>query len=74
MPEQGQIFVGFKPIIFFPYFIKEIEVESNEFVNGEKWRREKFGWQDRYGIFSYSHCTLFVAKDKDVSHASQEPP
>ena len=35
MPDHAHIFVGFKPIIFIPDFIKEIKVESNEFVNGK---------------------------------------
>ena len=58
MPDHAHIFIGFKPIIFIPDFIKEIKVESNEFVNGKKWGREKFGWQDGYGVFSYSHSHI----------------
>jgi hypothetical protein len=32
-------------------FIKEIKVESNEFVNDKKWISGKFSWQEGYGVF-----------------------
>jgi hypothetical protein len=30
-------------------------VESNEFINGKKWVKGNFSWQEGYGVFSYSH-------------------
>ena len=58
MPDHAHIFIGFQPIILISNFIKEIKVESNEFVNDKKWRREKFTWQEGYGVFSYSHSHI----------------
>ncbi|MEP6746175.1 MAG: IS200/IS605 family transposase [Bacteroidota bacterium] len=58
MPDHTHIFVGVKPIIFIPYFIKEIKVESNIFINEKKWTNKKFSWQDGYGVFSYSHSHI----------------
>lgn len=58
MPDHAHIFVGFKPTIFIPDFIKEIKVESNEFINGKKWFKPKFNWQEGYGVFSYSHSHI----------------
>ncbi len=58
MPYHAHIFIGFKPIIFIPDFIKEIKVESNDFVNDKKWCKHKFEWQNGYGIFSYSHSHI----------------
>jgi REP element-mobilizing transposase RayT len=54
MPDHIHIFVGFKPVMSISDFIKEIKVESNEFINSKKWVKGKFGWQEGYGVFSYS--------------------
>ena len=58
MPEHTHLFVGFKPVISISDFMKEIKVESNEFINGKKWTLGKFAWQDGYGVFSYSHSHI----------------
>ena len=58
MPDHTHIFVGFKPVIFIPDFVKEIKVESNEFITNKKWVKGKFNWQDGYGVFSYSHSHI----------------
>ena len=55
MPDHTHLFVGFKPSVLISDFIKEIKVESNEFIAGKRWVREKFNWQEGYGVFSYSH-------------------
>ena len=39
-------------------FIKEIKVESNEFIASKRWLRSKFSWQEGYGVFSYSHSHI----------------
>ncbi|MDP9230498.1 MAG: transposase [Bacteroidota bacterium] len=33
MPDHAHIFVGFKPIVLISDFVKEVKVESNEFIN-----------------------------------------
>jgi REP element-mobilizing transposase RayT len=58
MPDHTHFFVGFKPTILIPDFVKEIKVESNEFITNKKWTRGKFNWQDGYGVFSYSHSHI----------------
>ena len=58
MPDHTHLFVGLKPIVFIPDFIKEIKVETNEFVNQKKWNCGQFAWQDGYGVFSYSHSHI----------------
>lgn len=58
MPDHAHIFVGFKPVILISDFVKEIKVESNEFVNNKKWTKGKFNWQEGYGVFSYSHSHI----------------
>ena len=58
MPDHTHIFVGFKPVLAIPDFIKEIKVESNEFINNKRWTNYRFGWQEGYGVFSYSHSHI----------------
>jgi len=58
MPDHTHLFVGFKPTILIADFVKEIKVESNEFINGKDWVRGKFSWQEGYGVFSYSHSQI----------------
>jgi putative transposase len=58
MPDHTHLFVGFKPTILISDFVKEIKVESNEFINNKKWLKGKFKWQEGYGVFSYSHSHI----------------
>lgn len=58
MPDHAHLFVGFKPTILIADFVKEIKVESNEFINDKKWAATKFSWQEGYGVFSYSHSHI----------------
>ncbi len=58
MPDHTHLFVGFKPTILISDFVKEVKVESNEFINHKKWIRGKFNWQEGYGVFSYSHSQI----------------
>ncbi len=58
MPDHTHMFVRFKPSVLISDFIKEIKVESNEFIKKNKWIRGHFSWQDGYGVFSYSHSQV----------------
>jgi putative transposase len=60
MPDHAHIFVGFKPVISISDFVKEIKVESNQFINGKGWTEERFSWQEGYGVFSHSHIDTVV--------------
>jgi len=58
MPDHIHLFVGFSPSVSIANFVKEIKVESNEFVNSKDWVKGKFKWQEGYGVFSYSHSHI----------------
>ena len=58
MPDHTHLFVGYKPTFLISDFVKEIKVESNEFINDKRWVKGKFSWQEGYGVFSYSHSHL----------------
>jgi REP element-mobilizing transposase RayT len=58
MPDHVHLFVGFKPTILISDFVKEIKVESNEFINNKNWVKGRFSWQEGYGVFSYSQSHI----------------
>lgn len=58
MPDHIHFFVGYKPSVLISDFVKEIKVESNEFINNKNWISEHFSWQEGYGVFSYSHSHI----------------
>jgi len=72
MPDHVHLFVGFKPTVLISDFVKEIKVESNEFINSKQWIKGKFSWQEGYGVFSYSHSHIDrVVKyvlDQEIHH------
>jgi putative transposase len=56
MPDHTHLFVGFKPTILIADFVKEVKVESNEFINSQKWVRGKFGWEGwRVFLFAFPY-------------------
>jgi REP element-mobilizing transposase RayT len=58
MPDHIHVFVGFKPTILISDFVKEIKVQSNEFINNKNWIKGRFQWQEGYGVFSYSQSHI----------------
>jgi len=58
MPDHTHFFMGFKPSILISDFVKEIKVESNEFITSKKWLKGTFNWQEGYGVFSYGHSQI----------------
>lgn len=58
MPDHVHLFVGFKPAVLISDFVKEIKVQSNEFIKEKKWVNGHFAWQEGYGVFSYGHSQI----------------
>jgi len=58
MPDHLHLFVGLKPTVYIPDFVKEVKVESNQFIQHKKWCSDKFKWQEGYGVFSYGHSQI----------------
>ena len=58
MPDHAHVFVGFKPSVLISDFVKEIKVQSNEFITQKKWVKGAFKWQEGYGVFSYGHSQI----------------
>lgn len=58
MPDHLHLFAGLKPAVYIPDFVKEIKVESNEFIRNKHWIKAAFHWQEGYGVFSYGHSQV----------------
>ena len=58
MPDHMHLFIGYKPIVFIPDFVKEIKVNSNEFIKAKNWIKGSFNWQEGYGVFSYGQSQI----------------
>lgn len=58
MPDHLHLFAGIKPVVYIPDFVKELKVQSNEFIREKGWIKGLFHWQEGYGVFSYSHSHL----------------
>lgn len=50
--------IGMKPSCCLSDLVREIKKSSNEFINGKKYSKFKFHWQEGYAAFSYSHSAL----------------
>ena len=46
MPDHAHLFVGFKPSVLISDFVKQVKVESNEFIKSKKWGKGNFNWQE----------------------------
>ncbi|MEJ5263537.1 MAG: IS200/IS605 family transposase [Ignavibacterium sp.] len=60
MPDHIHILIGLNPNDKISDLVASIKRESSSFINGKKFFRGKFHWQDGYGAFSYSRSQLDV--------------
>lgn len=58
MPDHIHIFVGFPTTISMADFVKEIKVESTQYINEKGWIKEKFHWQKGFGAFTYTRSLV----------------
>lgn len=52
------IFIGMKPACRLSDLVREVKKSLNTFVNGKKFTKFNFEWQDGYSAFSYSHSSI----------------
>ena len=52
------VFVGLKPSMAPSDLVRDIKNNSTNFINDNKFLRNKFSWQEGYGVFSYSHSQI----------------
>lgn len=58
MPDHCHIFLGLNPKESISALVKDVKLSSDDFINGKKWLRGSFHWQEGYGAFSYSHSQI----------------
>ena len=58
MPNHLHVFVGYKPHQLIPDLLQDIKGSSSTWINKKGFIQGKFGWQEGYGAFSYSHSQI----------------
>ncbi|MBK7885310.1 MAG: IS200/IS605 family transposase [Chitinophagaceae bacterium] len=54
MSDHVHVLVGLKPSMRIADLVRDIKNNSTNFINENKFLRNKFSWQEGYGVFSYS--------------------
>ncbi len=54
MPDHIHVLVGLKPAMRIADLVRDIKNNSCNFINDKGWLKQKFSWQEGYGVFSYS--------------------
>ncbi|MDR0833954.1 MAG: IS200/IS605 family transposase [Candidatus Symbiothrix sp.] len=57
-PDHTHIFLGFRPGVLISDLVKTIKTSSNALINERFCQSRNFGWQDGYGVFSYSYSQI----------------
>ena len=58
MTDHAHIFIGMKPDEALSDLVRDVKRDSTNFVNQNIRPRGKFGWQEGFGAFSYSHTQI----------------
>ena len=58
MADHIHAFVGLRPAMAISDLARDIKNNSAKFINEKGWVKGKFGWQEGYGAFSYSHSQI----------------
>jgi REP element-mobilizing transposase RayT len=54
MPDHIHILIGLRPVQSISSLVQNVKSESSKWINNNGFAKEKFGWQEGYGAFSYS--------------------
>jgi REP element-mobilizing transposase RayT len=46
-------FIGLKPVVSVSELMKVVKAKSSKYINDNKLTKERFEWQEGYGVFSY---------------------
>ncbi|MEX2592091.1 MAG: IS200/IS605 family transposase [Anditalea sp.] len=52
--DHVHLFIGLKPSMAASDLVRDVKNNTSNFINGQRFLRGKFFWQDGYGVFSYS--------------------
>ena len=68
-PDHTHILLGLHPSVSVSDITRDIKANSSKFINGKKWIRGKFNWQDGFGAFSYAKSQI----DNVVKYILNQP-
>jgi REP element-mobilizing transposase RayT len=51
-------FLGLKPVVSVSELMKTVKAKSSKYINDHKLTKERFEWQEGYGVFSYSQSAV----------------
>ena len=76
MPDHIHILFGMRPSQSISDLMQDVKGGSSKWINGKKFVRGKFAWQEGYGAFSYSKAELpgiinYIREQQ--SHHSKKP-
>lgn len=58
MPDHVHVLVGLNPAMRISDLVRDIKNNSSNFINHKGWLKQKFSWQEGYGVFSYSESNF----------------
>jgi REP element-mobilizing transposase RayT len=47
-----------KPVISVSELMKNVKAKSSKYINDNKLTKQRFEWQEGFGVFSYSHTSI----------------
>jgi REP element-mobilizing transposase RayT len=63
MPDHIHLLVGQMPVISPSKVANQIKGESSHWINSNDFIREKFAWQEGFGVFSVSHSQVQIVRN-----------
>jgi len=51
-------FIGLKPVVSVSELMKTVKAKSSKYINDHSLTRERFEWQEGYGVFSYGQSQV----------------
>lgn len=51
-------FLGLKPVVSISELMQTVKGKSSKYINDHRLTKERFEWQEGYGVFSYSHSQI----------------
>lgn len=57
-PDHMHVFIGLKPTLALSDFVRDVKAGSSGFMNGQRWVRGKFNWQEGFCVFFHSHSEI----------------
>lgn len=68
-------FLGLRPVVSIAELMKAVKSKSSKYINDHALTRNRFEWQEGYGVFSYSHdsiANVFTYIQKQEEHHKKQ--